>query len=301
MLTPVFLAVPAHNEERALPRLLDSVYASALPEGMAWSEWVILDDASTDGTVEVAGAWGRAHPEVPLRVDRAPARLGMGGNLERFRRYVTAQCPDAVVVVVDADVVVEQGSLYRLLEPFQKNPGLAVAFGVDRVARRHWGRRASAFQLEVTTTMTLRSDPRQPRAYGRFFAYRVALLSAFAWEANGLVDDAQLAAYLHRTRLPVWTESRATVATLPARGWRDFALQTRRFHVAVDGCRRAGLAAPSSPRRVLLGAFIATARDDPIGAVAYCWARIVEYVVFGPRLRDQVGAVWTPASSTKEW
>ena len=54
------LIVPAHNEERYLPRLLDSVERArdAYPGGRGAIEVIVADNASTDSTAEVALARG---------------------------------------------------------------------------------------------------------------------------------------------------------------------------------------------------------------------------------------------------
>ncbi|MCM2270305.1 MAG: glycosyltransferase [Thermoanaerobaculia bacterium] len=56
----ISLVVPAYNEERFLPRLLDSVDAAraAYPGGPGEVEVVVADNASTDRTAELAAARG---------------------------------------------------------------------------------------------------------------------------------------------------------------------------------------------------------------------------------------------------
>ena len=85
----ISLVVPAYNEERYLPRLLDSVDAAAAPyraDGGA-IEVIVADNGSTDGTARIAAERGcRVVPAVPraiAAVRNAGARAA-GGEILAF-------------------------------------------------------------------------------------------------------------------------------------------------------------------------------------------------------------------------
>ena len=105
----VSLVVPMRNEERALPHLLD-VALEALPRYASDWEIVLVDDASTDGTVAVAEA--RAGAEPRIRVVRHPANRGLGGAL----RSGFAAAAKEWVLYSDCDLpwdLEETGRLFR--------------------------------------------------------------------------------------------------------------------------------------------------------------------------------------------
>ena len=82
----ILLVIPAHNEEENLPRLLHEVRQ----EGY---DAVVVDDASTDATAELAGGF----PVVSLAVN-----LGIGGSVQTGFLYGVRKNYD-VVVQVDGD------------------------------------------------------------------------------------------------------------------------------------------------------------------------------------------------------
>lgn len=73
--------VPAHNEEHELPATLRAVHAAAEAAGYAY-EVIVVDDASTDATAEIARAAGARVVSVNLRqiaaVRNAGARAAQG-------------------------------------------------------------------------------------------------------------------------------------------------------------------------------------------------------------------------------
>lgn len=108
----VSLVVPMRNEERSLPHLLD-VALDALPRHTDDWEIVLVDDASSDGTVAVAEA--RAGTEPRVRVVRHAANLGLGGAL----RSGFAAASKEWVLYSDCDLpwdLDETGRVFRAAE-----------------------------------------------------------------------------------------------------------------------------------------------------------------------------------------
>ena len=71
-----------------------------------------------------------------------------------------------------------------------------------------------------------------PRAYGRFFAYRVAALADFRWQPGLIADDTQLADFVCEHSVPVRIVEEARVLVTPAASSQDFHLQTQKFIAA---------------------------------------------------------------------
>ncbi len=63
------------------------------------AEILVLDDSSSDHTVEVAEAYREAHPDLPLTVLRQPRNLGYGGNQKSGYRYAADHGWDIAVML----------------------------------------------------------------------------------------------------------------------------------------------------------------------------------------------------------
>ncbi len=298
------LVVPAYNEAPRIACALDSVREARMPAGWAWTRWAVLDDASDDGTPEVVRAWADAHASPPLVVQGAEQREGKAAALGAWHARVVGELgadrdADHVVVVLDADVAVEPGSVSALLAPFAHDDAVAVVWGADVPDTRAWGTRASGFQMEAVTCLGRLGGTRSARAYGRFFAYRPALLADFCWE-RGQVDDLQLSRHVAARGLEVRSAWDATVKVTPARGYADFYRQTyRSFEARARETAAQGPSAGLPRRRLDRGLAVALAASaDPLGALAYVLARLV---CAGMHTLTPVhfGDAWEPARSTK--
>jgi dolichyl-phosphate beta-glucosyltransferase len=69
--------IPAYNEEKRLGPTLEKVFRY-LQKWHASSEILVVDDASTDGTLALARKWQKKHPRI-IRVITYPHNLGKGG------------------------------------------------------------------------------------------------------------------------------------------------------------------------------------------------------------------------------
>lgn len=117
----VSVCVPTYNYARFLPDCIESVLQQTLSD---W-ELVIVDDASTDQTEEIAGRYAAADKRI--RYLRNPVRLGMNANLKRAAesgrgRYLKILCADDWL----APRCLE--ALSRLMEA---HPSSAIATGAE--------------------------------------------------------------------------------------------------------------------------------------------------------------------------
>jgi glycosyltransferase involved in cell wall biosynthesis len=94
------LVIPAYNEERFLPRLLDSVEAARVDYGRSGGgvETIVADNASTDGTAELARARG-------CRVVRVERR-----SIAAARNAGAAAASGAILAFVDSDMRLHPGT-----------------------------------------------------------------------------------------------------------------------------------------------------------------------------------------------
>ena len=90
--------IPAHNEEKLLPRTLESIHAAAKAVGEPY-EIIVADDASTDATADIA----RQHGAKVVTVDHR--------QISRTRNSGAAEATGDVFVFVDADTMINEAVL----------------------------------------------------------------------------------------------------------------------------------------------------------------------------------------------
>lgn len=96
----VWVVLPAYNEERSLPALLEGIDESMFEASLVY-RIVLLDDGSTDRTAEVAEEAGR---RLPIHVERHERNLGLGVAI---RDALLTACELAaekdIIVTMDSD------------------------------------------------------------------------------------------------------------------------------------------------------------------------------------------------------
>ena len=116
----VTVVMPTYNRAALVERALDSIRAQRL----AVSRIVIVDDASRDGTPEVARAWARRHDQ-PLHVEVLP--LNLGPAAARNRGIEIAQTD--YVAFLDSDDEYLPDALQRLCSALDAHADAVMSFG----------------------------------------------------------------------------------------------------------------------------------------------------------------------------
>ena len=126
------IVTPARNEEANLPRLAAAIRAQSRPP----TEWVIVDDGSTDGTPELIAQLAAADPWIHATTGARPGAGTLvqgrreGRDLLAFAAGVAAlRAPAEVVVKVDADVSFESGYFEDLLSRMEARRSLGITSG----------------------------------------------------------------------------------------------------------------------------------------------------------------------------
>lgn len=134
MRSGVTVIVPAHDEEAGLPATLESVLGQTLPPERV----IVVDDASRDGTGDVARRYG-------VEVLRPPQNLG---SKARAQNYALPHCTSDLVLAVDADTVLARDYIERITPAFA-DPEVVVAAGnvQTRFTRTVWERGRSVEYL----------------------------------------------------------------------------------------------------------------------------------------------------------
>jgi glycosyltransferase involved in cell wall biosynthesis len=120
---------PAHNEADNLRRLAACMQAQSVSP----TEWMIVDNGSTDGTAQVLGELTTAVPWVhSISVPRADDSAPRGAPVvQGFHAGLAAlgDLPD-IVTKLDADVEFESDFFARILDAFDEDPHLGITGGV---------------------------------------------------------------------------------------------------------------------------------------------------------------------------
>ncbi len=125
------LITPARNEERALPRLAESILAQSVRP----AEWIIVDDGSTDGTAAAAAELAAGSDWIKLvTLPPTPGSLRLGRRQGRDLLALEAGLSAAsrrpeLVTKLDADVTLPPVYLERLGAAFAADPELGLASG----------------------------------------------------------------------------------------------------------------------------------------------------------------------------
>jgi SAM-dependent methyltransferase len=105
------ILIPLYNEEEFFPALLERVLRTRLPDGME-REIVVVDDASTDGSWQLAEAAVAAHRGV-VRLIRHPENRGKGAAI----RTAIEEARGEFAIFQDADLEYDPDDYVRLLKP----------------------------------------------------------------------------------------------------------------------------------------------------------------------------------------
>ncbi len=119
------MVIPAFNEASRLPRYLAEVVSYLTTRGESW-EVIVVDDGSTDGTPEIAGAMGARYPQV--RLLRQPTNTGKGAAVRAGMLAARGGCR----LFTDADGATPIAELKRLEGAL--SAGADVAIGSRAIA-----------------------------------------------------------------------------------------------------------------------------------------------------------------------
>ncbi|GAA0471651.1 bi-functional transferase/deacetylase [Paractinoplanes deccanensis] len=211
--TPVTIIVPAYNEEKTIAPAVRSLSQSAHP-GV---EVLVVDDGSTDGTAQAVRDLRLGNVRI-VQVPNAGKANALNAGVALSR--------NELVVMVDADTVVEPDAVHRLVQPFA-DPMMGAVAGNVKVANRKnligkWQHieYVIGFNLDRRLYDTLGCIPTIPGALGAF--RRKALTEAGGLSTDTLAEDTDLTMAIHRAGWRVvyqesaraYTEAPATVRQL---------------------------------------------------------------------------------------
>ena len=241
------LVIPTYNRAQSLLRALDSVAQQTLDPAV-W-ECLIIDNASTDHTVEAVTHFAEAHPTLNLRIVREE-RQGVAYARNRALQEATTE----IICSIDDDERINEGFLEAYLHFFESHPEAAVAGG--RIIAEYeqgcpawmsrWTERPIANPMDYGDA--IRPFPRKALPGGGSMGFRrsVALQFGFATElgrVGGKLIGGEENDFLLRMREAghtLWYLPDAVMwHIIPAEKCTDSYLNRLAYHIGISQRRRA--------------------------------------------------------------
>src|SRR5277367_903112 len=105
------ILIPFYNEQDFLGRLVERVLDAPLQPGLD-RELILVDDCSTDGSLEIARSLEAARPEA-VRVFQHKVNQGKGAAI----RTAIAHAQGEYAVIQDADLEYDPNEIHLLIKP----------------------------------------------------------------------------------------------------------------------------------------------------------------------------------------
>src|SRR3954452_22794166 len=183
------IQIPCLNEEESLPRVL-----SDLPRhvpGFDEVEWLVIDDGSTDGTVEVAKALGVEH------IVRLTNNKGLASGFQAGLDASLKLGAD-VIVNTDADNQYDARDIPRLVAPILKGAADMVVGDRQIMTIEHFSplkkalQRLGSWVVRRASTTTVPDTTSGFRAYNREAALSLQVVSKFTYTLETIIQAGKL-------------------------------------------------------------------------------------------------------------
>ncbi len=180
----VSVIVPAYNEEKAIGKTIDALLQLSYPN----KEIIIVDDGSTDGTLETA----KTHAKNDFTTVITKPN---GGKWDALNTGIKA-AKGEFIICMDADTLLDPNALQQLTKHFS-DPGIAATAGNVKVGNRHGLlTKLQALEYVVGINLYRRSEASLQRVTvvpGPIGAFRASILKKIGlFEGDTFAEDADI-------------------------------------------------------------------------------------------------------------
>jgi len=112
---PLYILVPVHNEEKTVYRVLENILHADISEFNLGKQIILVDDGSTDRTLEQIEKFQKDHPDAPIILRRMDQNLGKGSAIREGLAY--CQKDEGIVIIQDGDLEYSPDEYPILLKP----------------------------------------------------------------------------------------------------------------------------------------------------------------------------------------
>ncbi|TAN58782.1 glycosyltransferase [Patescibacteria group bacterium] len=120
----ITVGIPAHNEEKNIGKLLESIFAQK-QEGYILEKVIVACDGCTDNTDGIAHYFMEKYPAVQLVNDGD--RIGKSGRSNNFFRMNRSD----ILVILDADTILRSSDTLRFITEAFGDPSIGLVAGAD--------------------------------------------------------------------------------------------------------------------------------------------------------------------------
>jgi len=161
-MTQVSIVIPMYNEERYLPRCIDSL----LKQSFSDFELIFTDDGSKDNSVNIVKNYMKKYPKIKIFKQN---HKGLGAARNLGAKHSSGK----IMLMIDSDMVFDKDYVANLIRPIQDGKVIGTSHGTELVANKEnlWAR-----------SWSLNRIPNPPKYCGQF---RAILTNKF-FEAGGL-------------------------------------------------------------------------------------------------------------------